>query len=161
MKNEENQMDFLGHIVNLEDAQNVELPTDKKTLSDNELEKAGLVKTSAFVRSNRSKNALRVEKNKEKKADIGIKQLNVEVPEQHRETVKAISKSLAAGLSMEDAVNTALNKPLGVKKPSESKQKQREGDKTVLADEYVDIGNKCALIASEGGFKALLLKFII
>ena len=47
--------DFSGHIKHLEDAQNVQLPTSEKTYTDAELEQAGLVKTSAFVRTKKSK----------------------------------------------------------------------------------------------------------
>ena len=96
MKKEENQMDFVGHLVNLEDARNVPLPTDDKTFTDNELEQAGLVKTSAYVRTKKSKNALRIEKHKDKKlTEKGVKQLNIEVPEQHRDIFKALAKELA------------------------------------------------------------------
>jgi hypothetical protein len=164
MKNEENKMDFLGHVVNLEDAQNVKLPTDEKTLSDNELEQAGLVKTSAFVRSNRSKNALRIEKHKEKKAEIGIKQLNIEVPEQYRDTLKVIASELKDGKTLEEAIKTADGNLFQAKpghKDKKTPHKTPESHKSVLAGKYVDIGNKCALIASKGGIKALLLKFII
>ena len=93
----QNELDFAGHMVNIEDAENVPLPlSDNKTLSDNELEQAGLVKTSAFVRTKRSKHALRVEKHKKQKEEQGIKQLNVEVPEQYRDVFKAMAKELSA-----------------------------------------------------------------
>ena len=82
MTSDKNQMDFVGHIVNLEDAQNVPLPVDNKTITDSELEQAGLVKTSAFVRTKKSKNALRIAKHKDKKlTETGVKQLNIEIPE--------------------------------------------------------------------------------
>lgn len=159
-------MDFVGHIVNLEDAQNVPLPTDEKTLTDSELEQAGLVKTSAFVRTKKSKNALRIEKHKQKKADNGVKQLNIEVPEQHRDIFKALAKELAtSGTIQQDKMdyfsqlvaaeeNTTENKKQAPKNASEDENGR-------LAIESVKIANKCAKIVLQGGFKAWLLKKIV
>jgi CRISPR/Cas system CMR-associated protein Cmr5 small subunit len=96
MNDKNAEFDFTGHVKNIEDVENV--VTDvQETLTDSELEQAGLVKTSAFVRSKKSKNALRVKKHKEKKAQNGIKQVNVEIPEHHKETVKKLAKELCSG----------------------------------------------------------------
>lgn len=166
MKNEDNQMDFVGHIVNLEDAQNVPLPTDDKTLTDTELEQAGLVKTSAFIRTKKSKNALRIEKHKQKKAYNGVKQLNIEVPEQHRDAFKALAKELATnGTIQQDKMDYFSQLVAADKNTTENKkqapQKAPESDNSKLATESADIGNKCAKIIIKGGFKALLLKLIV
>lgn len=167
MTNEKNQMDFTGHLKHLEDAQSVELPVDEKTLTDSELEQAGLVKTSAFVRTKKSKNALRVLKHRDKKAQEGIKQLNIEVPEQHRDTLKAIAKQLKeSGEVKPDQIALLPTAKSGDNsKSSESKktaqQEARTDDKTSLPDECVIIGNKCAEIAAKGGFKAWILKKMV
>ena len=164
MKNEENQMDFLGHVVNLEDAQNVKLPTDEKTLSDNELEQAGLVKTSAFVRSNRSKNALRIEKHKEKKAESGIKQLNIEVPEQYRDTLKAIASELKDGKTLEEAIKTADGNLFQAKpghKDKKPPQNDSESIKKKTSNNVIAYGEKVAEIKAQGGLKAFILNIII
>lgn len=154
-------MDFSGHLTHLEDAQNVQLPTSEKTLSDAELEQAGLVKTSAFVRTKKSKNALRIEKHKQKKEQQGIKQLNVEIPEQHRDMVKSFSKALKDGLSPEEAVKTLFpSKPTQTPAP-EKPQKAPESDFESKDREYVTIGKKVAEIQSQGGFKAFILKRLI
>jgi hypothetical protein len=168
MNDEKNKMDFNGHIVNLEDAQNVELPTDNKTLSDNELESAGLVKTSAFVRSNRSKNALRIEKHKAKKAETGVKQLNIEVSEEHRDTIKALAKALTTG---EPVAKEVLAK-IPVVKPGETGDKTKqltaetsqnvtESTKSILDIESIELTEKVLRIVSRGGFKAFLLKLLV
>ncbi len=99
------EFDFSGHVKNVEDVENV-VADVQETLTDNELEQAGLVKTSAFVRSKKSKNALRVKKHKEKKAEQGIKQVNIEIPEHHKETVKKLAKELCAGKDLKQVLLT-------------------------------------------------------
>lgn len=153
--------DFSGHIKHLEDAQNVQLPTSEKTYTDAELEQAGLVKTSAFVRTKKSKNALRIEKHKQKKAEQGVKQLNVEVPEQHRDLLKSFSKALKDGLSPEEAVKTLFPSKQTPAAPEKKPQKAPDSDFSQEAKESDKIIKKCSQVLSEGGFKAWLLKTII
>lgn len=155
-------MDFTGHLKHLEDAQDVKFPVDDdKTFTDNELELAGLIKTSAFVRTKKSKNALRVQKHKEKKAEQGVKQLNIEIPEQYRDALKSIAKQLKeqGTVSKENMATLPIAKSVETDKKAAPAAAQVE--KPSLSDECVKIGEKCALIASEGGFKAWLLKKII
>jgi hypothetical protein len=161
MKKEiQNELDFNGHIINIEDAQNVELPIDEKTLNDKELEQAGLIKTSAFVRTKRSKNALRVEKNKQKKEQQGIKQLNIEVPEQHRETMKQLAIALKNGQSITDALKTISTDT----KTPEQKKTPQVVTGSVKAEDYINyatIGQKVAEIKAQGGIRAFLLNRLI
>lgn len=161
MNDKQNNMDFSGHLTHLEDAQNVQLPTSEKTYTDAELEQAGLVKTSAFVRTKKSKNALRIEKHKQKKEQQGIKQLNVEVPDQHRDMVKSFSKALKDGLSPEEAVKTLFPSKQAPAAPEKKPQKAPESDFESKDREYVTIGKKVAEIQSQGGFKAFILKRLI
>jgi hypothetical protein len=157
---QQNDMDFSGHLTHLEDAQNVQLPTDKKTLKDSELEQAGLIKTSAFIRTKKSKNALRIEKHKAKKEQQGIKQLNIEVPEQHRETMKQLANALKNGQSITDALKAI---PTDTKTPEQQKTPQKATE-SVKAEEqinYARIGQKVADIKSKGGFRAFLLNRLI
>jgi hypothetical protein len=162
MKKEiQNELDFAGHMVNIEDAENVPLPlADKKTFSDTELEQAGLVKTSAFVRTKRSKNALRIEKHKQKKEELGIKQLNIEVPEQHREAMKQLANALKDGQSITDALKTIST---DTKTPEKQKTstKSTESVKTEEQINYVTIGMKVTEIKNRGGFKAFVLNRLI
>lgn len=161
MNDKQNSMDFSGHLTHLEDAQNVQLPTSEKTYTDAELEQAGLVKTSAFVRTKKSKNALRIEKHKQKKEQQGIKQLNVEVPEQHRDMLKSFSKALKDGLSPEEAVKTLFPSKQTPAATPEKPQKAPESDFESKTKEYATIGQKVAEIKSRGGFKAFLLNRLI
>ena len=166
MTNDKNEMDFSGHLKHLEDAQDVQLPVDDKTLTDSELEQAGLVKTSAFVRTKKSKNALRIEKHKQKKAENGVKQLNIEVPEQYRDIFKAIAKELKENgtVSQENMAIFPMQSGDNIKSPESKKtaqQKSHTSEKSSLSDECVKIGQKCAEIVSQGGFKAWFLKKIV
>jgi len=162
-KQDNHEFDFGGHVKHIEDAQSVESPVEgEATYTDSELEAAGLIKTSAFVRTKRSKNALRVEKSREKKAQSGVKQLNVEVPEPHRETLKAIAKGLSQGLSFDDAYAQAASN-----KKESAETKEIEVDKKApeanqesfnkTDDEFLSYGKKVAKIKKQGGFRALLI----
>lgn len=67
-------------------------------MTDDQLEDSGLIKTSAFVRTKKSKNALRVNKSKAiKKKDKGISQLNIEIPDHHKNDMKKLAKLLCSG----------------------------------------------------------------
>jgi hypothetical protein len=157
----QNKFNFGGHVTHIEDAEKAQTPVQgAKTLSDEELEIAGLIRTSAFVRSNRSKNALRIEKHKQKKEELGIKQLNIEVPEQHRETMKQLANALKDGQSITDALKTIST---DTKTPEQQKTptKATESVKTEETINYVTIGMKVAEIRSKGGFKAFLLNRLI
>jgi CRISPR/Cas system CMR-associated protein Cmr5 small subunit len=161
MSNEnKNEYDFSGHIKNIEDAQNAQTPIDGKTLTDEELETAGLVRTSAFVRSKRSKNALRLEKYKKKQEESGIKQLNVEVPEQYRDIMKQLANALKEGQDIVTACKTLLPQT----KTPDSIKVPKKAAESVLADEhqkYVSIGKKVVSIQKSGGIRAALLKIIL
>lgn len=138
---ENNDFDFGGHIKNIEDAEKVATPVDKKTFTDAELEERGLVKTSAFVRTKKSKNALRIQKHKEKKLAQGIKQVNVEIPEVSRDVFKAFAKKVTAGEISNAQIEQLLNK--------KEKTKQVPGK-----------NEKVSSAALKTGFKARLLAFI-
>jgi hypothetical protein len=160
---EENQkkFNFGAHIVNIEDAKSAETPTgDIKSFTDEQLNDAGLIKTSAFVRSNRSKNALRVEKHKNKKEEQGIKQLNVEVPEEHRELIKQLAIALKSGLTLSDAIKAMLSDTKLPDTPTHS-QKVTESVKTEEQIDYAKLGEKVADIRAKGGFKAFLLNRLL
>lgn len=150
------EFDFKGHIVNLEDAQKVELPENNETYTDSELEQAGLVKTSAFIRTNKSKNALRIEKHKQKKATEGIKQLNVEVNEEYRDTIKQIAKQLVNGGKVSEELLQSL--PISKKAEKKEAQNKQQSNENEKDDESVKVIKRCSYLLSQGGFKAWLIK---
>jgi hypothetical protein len=77
-------------------------------LTDEQLEDGGLRQIKAFVRTNASKNALRVAKAKELKAEQGIKQLNVQAPKELHDVLKEIARLTTAGESLTDAITHAV-----------------------------------------------------
>lgn len=166
MKNEDNQIDFVGGLKYLEDAENMQLPVGDKTITDSELEQAGLVKTSAFVRTKKSKNALRIAKHKDKKLnETGVKQLNIEVPEQFRDVFKAIAKELkdtgTITKTQLDALPFARTGEKTKQPTAEKSIKAPESNNSDLDNESIELTKKVLKIASEGGLKAFLLKLIV
>lgn len=158
MKEEQSSFDFDGGVRYLEDALEADLPGDDKTLTDAELEKAGLVKTAAFVRSRRSKNALRIERTREKLKSEGIKQVNVQIPERHAEVIKQFAKDLAAGEEPADAAKkiagdndfalTQNQYRQAPERPAISKKEQR----------ILQLGSQVEKIAAKGGVRLFFLK---
>lgn len=95
--------------THIEDAEKDQAMADPaKTLTDEQLEEGGLRPVQAFVRTRASKNALRVARSKENKAEQGIKQVNVQAPESIHAALKEIAKRTAAGESLADAVAHAV-----------------------------------------------------
>lgn len=105
---------FLGpnHPEHIEEIP--EAPTDEATvLSDEQLAAGGLVKVAAFMRTKASANALRVKKHREKAETEGIKQINVQAPEEAREIIKTIAERTKAGETITQVLASLLpNKPL-------------------------------------------------
>lgn len=170
-KEEQNELDFDCHIKHVEDAVNVALPRDSEpTLTDSELEQAGLIKTSAFIRTKKSKNALRIEKHKAKKADLGVKQLNIEIPEEHRDFFKAIAKELTKSGTVEKskldylaklAITEKKDSNKSINELSKTQLDKRESEQVDLSDKVITYGKKCAEIEARGGFKSFMLKVLI
>lgn len=157
----QNEFNFGGHITHIEDAENAQTPLEGvKTLSDEELEIAGLIRTSAFVRSKRSKNALRVEKHKKQKEEQGIKQLNIEVPDQYREIMKHLANALKEGQSIEDALKSIQSDT----KPTTNNKTPQKAPESLSEEtqvNYARIGQKVTDIKAQGGFKAFILNRLI
>ena len=81
MSEDKSKLDSTSDVENLDNALEMKLPIDDENLSDSDLKNGDVIKTPAFVRSNKSKNSIRFKRHKEKKAETGIKQLNVQIPE--------------------------------------------------------------------------------
>lgn len=91
--------DLFDHLEDAERAQGVADPA--AVLTDDQLEAGGLRQVRAFVRTRASKNALRVQKHREKAAADGLGQVNVVAPEAARDALKAIAKRTAGGEPLE------------------------------------------------------------
>ena len=76
----------------------------ESVLTDDQLVSGGLAPVTTWARTNASKNALRVAKAKLKKAEAGVKQLNVQAPTEAHEVLKAVAKAEPAVLAKVEAV---------------------------------------------------------
>lgn len=120
------------HARYLEDAQGSLLGDE--VITDEQLGDAGIVKTTAYVRSKKSKGALRAQKHREKKkAEAGVSQVNVDVPEEHKEAIKEVAKELREGNDQ------------AIKPPSAELQAQ------------IEIAKKVQEIKDNKGFKSWLI----
>ena len=110
--------DLFDHLEDAERAQGVADPA--AVLTDDQLEAGGLRQVRAFVRTKASKNALRVQKHREKAADEGLGQVNVVAPEAARDALKAIAKRTAGGEPLEAVLRdlAGLQRPQAVPGPA-------------------------------------------
>lgn len=75
-----------------------ERPIDSdRVLSDDELQAGGLQPVKAYVRTKAGKAAERQQRYRQKKEAEGFKQTNVQVPEEHQETIREIARKLREG----------------------------------------------------------------
>ena len=72
----------------------IEQKNEVALVTDEQLEAAGLVKVTAFVRSKQSEVAARKAKQREKEAAEGIKQLNLKANIEHHDLLKQIAASI-------------------------------------------------------------------
>jgi hypothetical protein len=132
--------DLFDHLEDAERAQGVADPA--AILTDDQLEDGGLRQVRAFVRTRASKNALRVQKHREKVAAEGLGQVNVVAPEAARDALKAIAKRTAGGEPLEAVLRdlAGLQRPQGAPAPKvdispapERPSKLPEADALVVA----------------------------
>jgi hypothetical protein len=103
--------DLFDHLEDAERAQGVADPA--AVLTDDQLEAGGLRQVRAFVRTRASKNALRVQKHREKAAAEGLGQVNVVAPDEARDVLRAIAKRTAGG----EALEAVLRDLAGLQRP--------------------------------------------
>lgn len=119
--------------------------TANEVLTDEQLARSGVVKVSAYMRTEKSKQALRSEKHKKKAAEgsgdkAPRKQLNVVAPtdEKSREALKNVAAAMVEGELSDHLVEVlASNKDF---------------------DEAVRVGVKAIEIMEKGGFRAAMIK---
>lgn len=77
-------------------------------VSDEALTAAGMVKVAAFVRGNRTAQAKRTSKHRQKCAEAGLRQVNVVAPESAHATIKAIAEHVRTGCDVRTALEHVL-----------------------------------------------------
>ena len=82
-----------------------ERPIDpERVLSDDELRSGGLEPVRAYVRTKAGKAAQRQQRYREKLETAGVKQTNVQVPEQHQETIREVARRLRDGEPLDGVI---------------------------------------------------------
>ena len=84
-------------------------------LTDEDLERGGLIKVEAFIRTKTSAAAARKARQRENQEAAGLKQINVTAPSDVQEKIKAIAKACSAGQSFEVAVQSVTSHGLVTK----------------------------------------------
>lgn len=125
--------DLFDHLEDAERAQGVADPA--AVLTDDQLEEGGLRQVRAFVRTRASKNALRVQKHREKAAAEGLGQVNVVAPDEAKEALRAIAKRTAGGESLEAVLRdlAGLQRPQAGPAPAPKVDTSPEADAMVVA----------------------------
>ena len=125
--------DLFDHLEDAERAQGVADPA--AVLTDDQLEEGGLRQVRAFVRTRASRNALRVQKHREKAAAEGLGQVNVVAPDEAKEALRAIAKRTAGGESLEAVLRdlAGLQRPQAGPAPAPKVDTSPEADAMVVA----------------------------
>jgi chromosome segregation ATPase len=129
-KKDPRQIDLVEYI---EDAENGGPPALEKTLTDEELDGAGMVAVKAFIRSKASKNALRVAKAKKKREEgengPARKQLNLQAPvsDDAREILKELNSAmLTEALTPEDIRDVLSEEAMDWKQRTTDVERERD-----------------------------------
>jgi hypothetical protein len=144
----------------LEDVNERPIDADR-ALSDDELQAGGLQPVKAYVRTKAGKSAERQKRYRDKQKSEGFKQLNVQVPEQHQETIREIARKMREG----EPLGVAVPKPEPKRdeKP-EMKLVQPEKEKTAPAQavpgELSETDQRLLAVARGVGFRSRLLRLI-
>ena len=138
-----------------------ERPIDPdRVLSDDELQAGGLQPVKAYVRTKASKAADRQKRWREKKSAEGLKQTNVQVPEEHQDTIKEIARRLREGEPVEAV--PAKPQPLQVvpEAPAQPKQEPQPEKPTPASDEpeLTEADRKVLLAARGRGLRSWLVR---
>jgi len=141
-----------------------ERPIDPdRVLSDDELQAGGLQPVKAYVRTKASKAADRQKRWRDKKATEGLKQTNVQVPEEHQETIKEIARRLREGEPVESV--PAKPQPLQAvpeapAQPKPEPQPEQAEKPTPASDEpeLTEIDRKLLAVVRKRGLRSWLVR---
>lgn len=97
----------------IEDAEQGQPLDVEQALTDQELEAGGLKPVKAWVRTKQAGNAVRTKRYKERQAAEGVKQVNVQAPQETHEALKAIAARTKAGESLGDVLSDLAGQSAG------------------------------------------------
>ena len=95
-----------SHIEQLDD-QNKPIDADA-ILTDDQLERGGLVKVEAFMRTRTSAAAARKAKQRDRDESDGLRQINIKTTEEAGQALKSIAAEIGRGATLVDAVIKAV-----------------------------------------------------
>jgi len=84
-------------IEDVEQGQPIDIET---ALTDDQLTEGGLKPVKAWVRTKQAGNAARTKRYKERKEELGVKQLNLQAPQETHEALREIAARTRAGESL-------------------------------------------------------------
>lgn len=129
-----------------------ERPIDsERVLSDDELRSGGLEPVRAYVRTKAGKAAQRQQRYRERKESAGLKQTNVQVPEQHQETIREIARRMREGEPLGDVIGA--EKPQAQSAPTHAAEGESAGALTGDEKRLLDA-------ARAGGVRSRLIRFL-
>jgi len=152
----------------IEDLQERPIDPDR-VISDDELRASGLAPVRAYVRTKAGKSAERQQRYRQKKEAEGFKQTNVQVPEEHQETIREIARKMREGEDLVLVAPAPAPAPVAGQlqdKPAEpiavaieSKQQEKPPEAAV-GEALSDYDRKVLRVARGTGFRSRLLRLI-
>lgn len=88
----------------IEDAKEGQPIDVESALSDEQLEGGGLKPVKAWVRTKQAGNAARTKRYKERKEELGVKQLNLQAPQETHEALREIAARTRSGETLESVL---------------------------------------------------------
>jgi len=138
-----------------------ERPIDpERVLSDDELRSGGLEPVRAYVRTKAGKAAQRQQRYREKLETAGVKQTNVQVPEQHQETIREVARRLRDGepldgvIAPEKAAEEPQARPAPSIPPSDTSTPSKSPDALSEAD------RRLLTVAKGRGVRSRLIRLL-
>jgi hypothetical protein len=146
----------------LEDVSERPIDADR-VISDDELRAGGLAPVRAYVRTKAGKSAERQKRYRDKQESEGFKQTNVQVPEEHQETIRELARKLREGEPLEVAVPKPKPKPEQVEaeKPAPEKPDKEETARPGAGQgTLTEADQKLLAVAKGAGFRSRLVRLL-
>lgn len=106
---EEAQRQWRDQLQHLDDLKDHDKPIDADAiLTDDQLERGGLVKVEAFMRTRTSAAAARKAKQRDRDESEGLRQVNIKTTEENGTALKSIVAEIGRGATLVDAIVKAV-----------------------------------------------------
>jgi hypothetical protein len=148
----------------IEDLQERPIDPDR-VISDDELRASGLAPVRAYVRTKAGKTAERQQRYRQKKEAEGFKQTNVQVPEEHQETIREIARKMREGedlglVAPAPVAGQLQDKPAEPVAVAIGSKQQEKAPEAAVGEALSDYDRKVLQVARGTGFRSRLLRLI-